>query len=50
MNIKHANLTLFQGNSTDADEVEKAIAGQDAVTSNNVVREALYGGLPADTA
>jgi L-rhamnose isomerase len=27
-----------------------AIAGQDAVTSNTVVREALYGGSPADTA
>ena len=30
--------------------LKTAIAGQDAVTSNNVVREALYGGLTADTA
>jgi xylose isomerase len=30
--------------------LKTAIAGQDAVTSNNVVREALYGGLAADTA
>jgi L-rhamnose isomerase len=30
--------------------LKAAIAGQDAVTSNNVVREAFYGGRPADTA
>jgi xylose isomerase len=30
--------------------LETAIAGQDAVTSNNVVREAFYGGQPAVTA
>lgn len=30
--------------------LKTAIARQDAVTSNNVVREALYGGLTADTA
>jgi L-rhamnose isomerase len=30
--------------------LKTAIAGQDAVTSNSVVREALYGGLPTATA
>jgi hypothetical protein len=30
--------------------LKTAIAGQDAVTSNNVVREAFYGGRTADTA
>jgi xylose isomerase len=30
--------------------LKAAIAGQDAVTSNNVVREAFYGGRPTDTA
>ena len=30
--------------------LKTAIAGQDAVTSNNVVREAFYGGRAADTA
>jgi L-rhamnose isomerase len=30
--------------------LKTAIAGQDAVTSNNVVREAIYGGRSADTA
>jgi L-rhamnose isomerase len=30
--------------------LKTAIAGQDAVTSNNVVREAFYGGRSADTA
>ena len=30
--------------------LKTAIAGQDAVTSNNVVREALFGGRTADTA
>jgi putative NADH-flavin reductase len=31
--VKHANLTVFQGNSMDAEAVEKAIAGQEAVVS-----------------
>jgi putative NADH-flavin reductase len=31
--IKHANLTVFRGDAMDADAVEKAIAGQDAVLS-----------------
>lgn len=31
--IQHPNLTLFQGDATDAAAVEKAIAGQDAVIS-----------------
>jgi xylose isomerase len=30
--------------------LKTAIAGQDAVTSNTIVREAIYGGPPADTA
>ena len=33
VNIKHANLTVFQGDSMDAAAVEKAVAGQDAVIS-----------------
>ena len=33
MEIKHANLTLFQGDSMDAAAVEKAVAGQEAVVS-----------------
>ncbi|MBC7878628.1 MAG: SDR family oxidoreductase [Anaerolineales bacterium] len=33
MEIKHANLTLFQGDSMDAVAVEKAVAGQEAVVS-----------------
>jgi putative NADH-flavin reductase len=31
--VKHPNLTVFPGDSTDAAAVEKAIAGQDAVIS-----------------
>jgi putative NADH-flavin reductase len=31
--IKHANLSVMQGDSTDAAAVERAIAGQDAVVS-----------------
>ena len=31
--LKHPNLIVFKGNSLDADTVEKAIAGQDAVIS-----------------
>ena len=31
--IKHANLTLFQGDSMDASAVDKAVAGQEAVVS-----------------
>lgn len=31
--VKHPNLTVFQGDAMDADAVEKAIAGQDAVVS-----------------
>ncbi|MDQ3004949.1 MAG: SDR family oxidoreductase [Chloroflexota bacterium] len=33
MEIKHASLTLFQGDSMDAAAVEKAVAGQEAVVS-----------------
>ena len=33
MEIKHANLTLFQGDSMDASAVDKAVAGQEAVVS-----------------
>ena len=31
--VKDANLTVFKGDSMDAEAVEKAIAGQDAVIS-----------------
>lgn len=31
--LKHPNLIVFKGNSMDADTVEKAVAGQDAVIS-----------------
>jgi putative NADH-flavin reductase len=33
MEIKHANLILFQGDSMDASAVDKAVAGQEAVVS-----------------
>lgn len=33
MEIKHVNLTLFQGDSLDASAVDKAVAGQEAVIS-----------------
>ena len=33
MQIQHPNLTLFQGDATDAEAVDKAISGQDAVIS-----------------
>ena len=33
MEIKHANLTVFQGDSMDAAAVDRAVAGQDAVIS-----------------
>lgn len=33
LQIQHSNLTVFQGDAMDADAVEKAIAGQDAVVS-----------------
>ena len=33
LQIQHPNLTVFQGDALDADAVEKAIAGQEAVVS-----------------
>jgi len=33
LEIKHANLTVFQGDSMDAAAVDRAVAGQDAVIS-----------------